>query len=415
MNVDLGKFGISAGTVDINWRLLISCLKCEVNNYQPFVLDITKYEFIADTEEGKRAYESFKQAIPQESEFSKTQYSIWVDPDRSLGGYEGLEVFQKELEQLSFLIEQDGFGFDPDGKDGVSGSWLSRGYFDHAEAIEITHENSELLIQLLDDLEFSSEFWVEVKKSMHKTLTKNLCRHDWVNQNDRRNCSRCDEQSTIDDLPQISFVSDSPAAGLELELAKLTKEFPSFAALNPFAEDWETKTRAAFALEEVIEPFPSNLTNDQEQLAQLAANGSAEAMKLLGVIHARAKENVLASQWYEKAIALGNLDALSNLGVLRFVEDEYATGIDLLVSAANRGSKMAMGNLGKIFASLEYVQVSLIWHTRAALFGNGESAMSAAGIYLSQNRQEKAVEMLRIAETLEVPEASAKLAELEAN
>jgi TPR repeat protein len=151
---------------------------------------------------------------------------------------------------------------------------------------------------------------------------------------------------------------------------------------------------------------------DRKQLEQLASKGSVEAMKLIGVIHARAGENDLAVPWYEKAISLGNLDALSNLGVLRFGERKFEVGIDLLAAAANRGSNMAMRNLAICFARLKYEQASLAWHSRAAIFGDAKSAMSAAELYLGQNQRDKATEMLRIAESLGVTEATAKLAEM---
>lgn len=383
MGINLAKYGIAESAIDINRRFLISCLNCEFENYQPMMLEIVEYEFFEDTEEGKAAYESFGPAIPNKDKFSKIQYSIWQDDESSLGGYEGLDEFQEELEQISLIMERNGDGFSLDGKDGLVGTWGARGYPISPETFLISHENSTSLLELLDELELPSPFWVKAVQSMRKTLTKNLCLHDWTTNIDGFLCANCNERSTLEEMPKIG------------------------------RSDWISRALAALEKELNEDPFPPDLAADKVRLVQLAVGGSAQAMKLIGVMHARAEENELAAEWYQKAIERGNLDALSNLGVLRFIEGDRGAAIDLLVAAANRGSKMAMGNLGKAYADLGKESLSLLWYSRAAQFGDGLAALVAAEGYKKINKHQEAIEMLRIGADLGLEDARLRLGELE--
>ena len=382
MALDLSKYGVGEGQLDIKWRLLISCLKCESQNYQPMMLEIDRYEFF-DGDEGKKAYEEFERGIPNEEDSTVTQYTFWHDDEFSLGGYETLNTFQEELEELSLLIERDGFGFSPVGDAGIAMSHSSRGYFDHPEAFELTFENSATLLKLLQAIAFQGAFWSVAENSMQSTLEKNLCNHVWISNTQEFYCENCQQRSLLEEEPKIG------------------------------RGKWIEKTKARAALEVYEEPFTDDVARDMEKLQELANAGSGQAAKLIGVNYARASENALAADWYIKAISLGNLDAVSNLGVLRFIEDDYAEALELLIQASNRGNAMAMRNLGKAYDGLGKEGLSLIWFSRAAHFGEGLAALVAAEGYQKLNKLQEAIEMLRIAADLGHEEARIRLGELE--
>lgn len=357
MSITLKDFGIEDRELDIKWRFMISCLKSEARNYQPIALNIEKFEFFDDTDEGKEAFATFKVGIPIESDYTITKYSIGSGSEIGLGGYESLDEFQNELEQLSLLLESDGFGFTPDGDNGVKGSWFSRGYFEHHDAFTVTHENSQSLIDLLDRLELSGPFWLAAQDSMRRSLAKNLCLHDWAVDAVSRYCLVCEIRSEIEYLPQIRLDWDERAA--------------RFLRDNPLSSD-----------------LPPGVKGDPQKLAPYVAAKNPYALHFLGTWNLDNGDKEKAKALFLEAAKLGNSDSMVSLGRFAIQDGEAAEALKLWTDASSRGNEAAMRNLGIYWG--DDPKASLFWHERAMRYGNTDSIFDAGYCYFKSNNFDQA-------------------------
>lgn len=174
--------------MDIRWRLLISCLKCEYDNYQPLYLEESTTHYL-DDEAGRASYELEDGQLRTEDLIKVSYYFKHENPIEIK--YNSLLVdFQTDLAQLFPLLRGDESLLNSDADmldDGEDYIEMSRNYPDVPAAFEITPASALSLIELLDQLDLSSDFWIAAGNAMRDTLNRHHCEHDWVDDD----CTTC--------------------------------------------------------------------------------------------------------------------------------------------------------------------------------------------------------------------------------
>ena len=98
----------------------------------------------------------------------------------------------------------------------------------------------------------------------------------------------------------------------------------------------------------------------REWYEKAAAKGDANAMSNLGVLYDNgqgvAQDYAKAREWYEKAAAKGDANAMNNLGLLynngHGVAQDYAKAREWYEKAAAKGDATAMANLGVLYGTV---------------------------------------------------------------
>jgi hypothetical protein len=186
--MNLAKYGITDSPIDIRWRFLISCLKCENENYQ-WVTILRLVSYFTNDELGRAAFAEDEYSLPWEGDDSKVYYLVNYQSGQVFA-YSDLDDYQPELQEVTKLLEGEGDGIESDSNEldeGVQYIDRTKFFFENDEAFSITPTNATLLLDLLGELELDSEFWAAAGEAMRDTLTRHICEHDW----DEDICQTC--------------------------------------------------------------------------------------------------------------------------------------------------------------------------------------------------------------------------------
>lgn len=127
-----------------------------------------------------------------------------------------------------------------------------------------------------------------------------------------------------------------------------------------------------------------------EHLNRLAEKDTVEALMLLGEVYMGYGEPILAFPYYERAAALGNSDAMFNIGVFyqkgELGEDPDPFGAAFWYKKAiDNGSIVAMNNYAQLLESapepLQNFSEAFKWHLKSAEAGMMESWLDVATCY----------------------------------
>jgi hypothetical protein len=124
----------------------------------------------------------------------------------------------------------------------------------------------------------------------------------------------------------------------------------------------------------------------------VATDGDAIAMTNLGHTYEDERDYKKAMDWYEKAAAAGNAEAMASIGYLydtgygkSWGNPNYKKARDWYQKAAEAGSAGAMNNLGDLYASGHGVdqdyQEARTWYEKSAAAGNAAAMYSLGDMY----------------------------------
>ncbi|CAI3950761.1 tetratricopeptide repeat protein [Commensalibacter communis] len=129
-------------------------------------------------------------------------------------------------------------------------------------------------------------------------------------------------------------------------------------------------------------------------VTQKANKGDAASQEVLGEIYQTGdygveKDSFAAKDWYEKAIQLGNVNAMNNLANMYSegdgVPQDYAKAMELLKKADSLGSEYAAYNIASMYDSGEGVTKNtakaIEWYEIATRKGNGSAFNNLGVIY----------------------------------
>ena len=143
----------------------------------------------------------------------------------------------------------------------------------------------------------------------------------------------------------------------------------------------------------------------KEWYEKAAAKGDAEAMNNLGVFYEKEGEKAKAKEWYEKSAARGVAEAMTNLGVLYEKEEDKAKAKEWYEKSAAKGDAKAMYNLGILYSKEGEKAKAKEWFEKAASKGDAEAMINLGVLYSKEGEKAKAKEWIEKSAARGVAEA----------
>ena len=130
----------------------------------------------------------------------------------------------------------------------------------------------------------------------------------------------------------------------------------------------------------------------KEWYEKAVAKGDADAMNNLGVLYYNEGDKEKAKEWLEKSASKGDVGAMYNLGILYYEEGDKEKAKEWLEKSAAKGNMKAMYNLGVLYENEGDKAKAKEWYEKSASKGDTDTMNNLGALYENEGDKEKAKE-----------------------